>query len=401
MIPLRSAPRWLFIANAFVNMLFVLPVLVLFYEYKGVTIGDFFLIQGISRLFIFVMEVPTGYIGDIFSRKYTVVLGFTTWILGYLLWIFGYGFWLIILGELIFSIAISLISGTIEAYLYDLLKKRHKEGNYHLKLAKMETVENIGLMVAILSGAFLYQLLGPTAPLWFSVICLSIAVGIVIFLPDVPESKRIVTKEKSKWQDILDISRFSVKNKEIKWLMIFPAIYGTFTLVFWWGVQPVMIAQKMPIFAFRLITSIAALMRTLWSAVSGKLLEKLKLSGVIKILSLTIALGTCGACLAVYVPFWCAFFCLFLMIIGSSSSILARVTTSVLVNHRIKSDERATVLSVKSMFDKAFSGLGMICLKPLFDGIGIGPTFMVSALILIPIFVCARHLYKMKLETLK
>ena len=91
MIPLRSAPRWLFIANAFVNMLFVLPVSVLFYEYKGVTIGDFFLIQGISRLFIFVMEVPTGYIGDIFSRKYTVVLGFTTWILGYLLWIFGYG----------------------------------------------------------------------------------------------------------------------------------------------------------------------------------------------------------------------------------------------------------------------------------------------------------------------
>jgi len=92
---------------------------------------------------------------------------------------------------------------------------------------------------------------------------------------------------------------------------------------------------------------------------------------------------------------------LFLMTLGSGSSVLSKVVTSVLINHRIKSDERATILSVKSMFDKAFSGLGMICLKPLFDNIGVGPTFMVSALLLIPVLICAWHLYKMKLNILK
>ena len=50
---------------------------------------------------------------------------------------------------------------------------------------------------------------------------------------------------------------------------------------------------------------------------------------------------------------------------------------------------------------KAFHGVGLICLKPLFDGIGVGPTFMVSSLLLIPILVCAKHLYKMKLSTFK
>ena len=89
------------------------------------------------------------------------------------------------------------------------------------------------------------------------------------------------------------------------------------------------------------------------------------------------------------------------MIIGAASVVLSNIASSVLINHRIKSDERATILSVDSMISKAFSGIGLICLKPLFDGIGVGPTFMVSALLLIPILSCARHLYKMKLKTMK
>ena len=401
MISVKSAPRWLSIVNALTTMAFYSPILVLFFEYKGVGLGSFFLIQGIARLFIFITEIPTGYIGDIFSRKHTIISAFLMWIFGYLLWIFGYGFWFIICGEFFFSIAMALMSGTIEAYLYDLLKKRHKEEKYHLKLAKMETAENFTVLLSTLPGAFLYQFFGPTAPIWATMFCLLIGLIILVFLPDVPESKRLVAKDKSKWQDILDISKYAIKNKEIKWLMIFHAVYGTLTLAFWWGLQPIMIHQEIPVFVFGLVISMAAFMMTLWASISGKILEKFKLSGVIKILSVTIIVATGGACFAVYVPVWCTFICLFLTAIGSGSAAASKIVTSVLINHRIKSDERATVLSVRSMFSKIFTGLGLICLKPLFDNIGVGPTFMVSALLLIPILICARHLYKMNLKTMK
>ena len=399
MIPLKSATRWLSIANGFCQMLFILPVVVLFYEYKGLSIGDFFLIQGLHRLFIFVIEVPTGYIGDIFSRKQTVLMGFFIHALGYLCWIFGYGFWFILAGELLFAMALGLISGTLEAYLYDLLKKRHKEEKYHLKLAKMETIGNASLMFATLTGAFVYQFFGPVAPVWAGVVCVLICVSICALLPDVPESKRIVAAEKSKMQDILDISKFAMKHPEIKWLMIFPGVYGTLTLVFWWGLQPVMIEQNVPIFMFSFVVGLGAFMRTFWSALSGKALDKFKLSGVIKILWGIIIVASVAAVAAVYVPAGSVYICLFLMIMGTGSIVLAKVATSVLVNHRIQSDERATVLSVKNMVDKAATGLGMVCLKPLFDGIGMGPTFMVSSLVLLPIILwSACHLYKMHLK---
>ena len=79
MISLKSAPRWLSVAYALHGALFVLPTVMLFYAFKGISMGDFFLIQGISNLSIFVMEIPTGYIGDLFSRKKSLILGMIFW----------------------------------------------------------------------------------------------------------------------------------------------------------------------------------------------------------------------------------------------------------------------------------------------------------------------------------
>lgn len=401
MIPLKSAPRWLSIAYALHGALFILPTLMLFYAFKGVSMGDFFLIQGIANLSIFVMEIPTGYIGDLFSRKKTLIIGTIFWIIGYLFWIFGSGFVTILIGELIFSLALAFISGTLEAYLYDLLKKNHKEGNFHKKYAKTRMLNDLAQTIATLSGAFIYQFFGPTIPLWAGIVCLIASTAILFLLPDVPESKRIVAKDKSKWQDILDISKYAIKHPEIKWLMLFPALYGTFTFVMLWGLQSVMVLRALPVFVFGFVTTANSFLRTFWSGISGKILEKFHLSGILIFSCVIITIAAIGASLSAYVPIWMVYVCLALMALASSSVTLSRISSSVLINHRIKSDERATVLSVASMVNRAFSGLGLICLKPLFDGIGVGPTFMVSALLLIPILICARHLYKMKLKTMK
>lgn len=401
MIPVKSAPRLLSIANSLVNALFFLPVVMLFYNYKGLSMGDFFLIQGIFSLAVFVLEIPTGYIGDLFSRKHTLIIGNFIWIAGYLIWIFGKGFWAVLSGELIFAVTLSLISGTVEAYLYDLLKKRHKEEKFHQKYAKMEMLGNLMLTISTLTGAFIYQFLGPSIPLWGSIICLIVSTIILILLPDVPESKRIVAKDKSKWQDILDISKYALRHSELKWLMLFPAVYGMLTLVLMWGLQSVMLFRELPIFMFSVVMGANAFLRTFWSGVSGKILEKINLSGIIKLQCLIIVIATIGSCIAAYVPQQIVYLCLLLMMMASSSAVLSKISTSVLINHRIKSDERATVLSVGSMVNRIFWALAMIALKPLFDSIGVEATFMVSALLLIPILICARHLYKLKLRTMK
>lgn len=397
MISSLNAPRYLMIANALKSALFAIPVLVLYYNQKGVSTGDFFLIQGISWLFVFVLELPSGYIGDVFSRKYTLISGFLFWILGYFIWIFGVGFWCLLIGELIFAVAISLVSGTVEAYLYDLLKRNKKEKTFHKKLSKMKTLEGCGLLFSTFTGAFVFQYLGPNAPIWLSIICVFTGIIILMNLPDVPESRRIVQKDKSKLQDITDICKYAIKHPQIKWLIFFPAVYGTLTIILMWGLQPVMILHALPVFVFSIIVGINAFMRTFFAFISGKIVEKFTLNETIKILMFILTLATFGACVSAYVPDIFVYVCLGLMIFGSGSIVLANVVTSTLINHQIQSHERSTILSVKSMMGRALGGCVMILLKPLFDTVGVGETFLISGLLLVPIIYFSFKLYKLRI----
>ena len=53
LIPLRYAPTALTVVGGLKEAIFTVPVLMLFYGFKGVDIGDFFLIQGLSWLCVF------------------------------------------------------------------------------------------------------------------------------------------------------------------------------------------------------------------------------------------------------------------------------------------------------------------------------------------------------------
>ncbi len=398
MISDKNAPRFLYAISFLLNMLFIVPVIMLFYGYKGVSMGDFFLIQGLSHLMIFVLEIPSGYISDVFSRKSTIIFGLLGWMSGYFSWIFGTGFWFILLGEILFAFGISLLSGTTEAYLYDILKRRKKEGLFHKKNAKFYSCAETGALVAALSGAFIYQAFGPDMTAWLSVFALLLALGIAAFLPDVPESRRQVAKEKSAWQDILDISKYAVKHPEIKWLMIFPAFYGSLTYLLMWGMQSVMTVAHIPVFMFSIIYGVNAFARTGWSAFSGVLLEKLGLNKIILLLCTAVFLAIFAAAVSTSVPYVFVYMCLGLMILGAASSKLSNLVTSALVNHRVQSDERATVLSVKSMVNRFMSAVCMMALKPLFDNFQVNQVFLIAMILLLPIYLSAHQLMKIKLK---
>ncbi len=399
MINEKKAANYLIFACALKQMMFTLPVVMLFFQHKGVSIGDFFLIQGLFAFAAFFLEIPTGYIGDLFSRKITLVVGFIIHIIGHLFFIYGFGFNWLLAGELCFAISLALYSGTAEAYLYDLLKKENKQRKFHKKIASLSVYTSFASLLAVLSGGAIYQFISPEATVWFSVLTNVITVVVIAMLPDVPEARRRVAKEKSKLQDIADISKFAIKHPQIKWLILFPSIFGALTLILFWGLQPAMIARQIPVFMFSIIIGANFVVRMFYGIIGPKLLEKKQFSGVIKHLFAIIVISLIGAILSQYLPSGAVYFCLGLMLFGSAAIILVNIVTSTLINHRIASQERATVLSVRSMAGRVFNGIAMVSLKPLLDGIGVGQTLIISAILLIPIFYIGQKLIKMNLST--
>ncbi len=399
MICVSLAPRFLIAARALRMMNFILPIMFLFYQDKGLTVGDVFLIQGLWAVSVFFLEVPSGYIGDICSRKTVIGISFLISVIANLLFGFGYGFWAILSGELLLGFSSALYSGTAEAYYHDLLRKKSKESKLHKKLAKLESFSMGALAVSTVSAGFLYARFGGDFCAFLTAAMSFMAFVIVCFLPNITDSRRVVAEGVSKIKDLLMIAKSTMKHPEIKWLILFPAIYGALTFVLMWGLQPVMIAKNVPTFLFGIMVGFNMFCRTGWAYASGVLLDTIKLKKTVVVLFGVLCVGTLSASIITNFDAMIMVYALLgIMAVANSSQMAVEIITSTFVHHRIKSDERSTILSVKSMVSMMSSGILLILMKPLIDGVGLQMSFWICGALLLPIFVAMRHLLKLKIK---
>lgn len=166
-----------------------------------------------------------------------------------------------------------------------------------------------------------------------------------------------------------------------------------------WGLQPVMISKEIPAYIFGFVSGFNMICRVGWSSLSSRLFKFLGLNGLIKMLLLVLFIGFGASILVENITSQAmTYIFLCLMAISAGSQIILKIVTTTLINHRIQSNERATILSVKSMASKLFSGIGLIILKPLFDEIGIQETFLISSILIFIVSLISYHLIKMQVK---
>ena len=365
----------------------LIPVVTLVYLGKGVSLADFFLIQGIFRIAAFLFEIPSGYLADVFSRKKIMVLAALLQFLGMFLLIWAQGFWAVVVCESLMGMASALLSGTGEAYVYDLLKRDGKENQYVKENGSIKSFAQVGTFISMVIGGVLLAR-GE-----------NVLLGVEAFLPEIKEVRRKVVPEASPLKDCLGIVKMSVKHPEIKWLMLFPAIYSTFTIVLLWLLQPAMELAFVPVALFGVFFAINQGSRVLFSKFAHKILNAL---GAKKLL-----LGCVGALVlgfsAVLLMINSNGFMMPLVyaICGMVAIIPAVQTMCVLVfndyiHHRIQSNERGTVLSVSSMFNMGISGAVLMAAKPLLSNFGVEITSFIFLVLVVFILIPLNKVFKIK-----
>ncbi|MBV1904752.1 MAG: MFS transporter [Pseudomonadales bacterium] len=99
--------------------LVIMPILVPFFETRGLDIQDVFLLQAVFAAVILVMEIPSGYLADVLGRKRTLVVGALFLGVGHSLLLVADSFTSLMLFEIGLGIGVSLVSGSDLALLYD------------------------------------------------------------------------------------------------------------------------------------------------------------------------------------------------------------------------------------------------------------------------------------------
>ncbi len=105
----KNIPRlYLIKISKWFNM--VMPIIVLFYQDNGMGMHDIFILKAIYSVAIVVMEIPSGWMADIWGRKKTLILGAVLGSAGFLAYSFSYGFLAFAVAEIILGIGHSFVS---------------------------------------------------------------------------------------------------------------------------------------------------------------------------------------------------------------------------------------------------------------------------------------------------
>jgi len=136
-----------------------MPIVVLFFQENGLSLQQVMILQGIYSFMVAAMEIPSGYLADVFGRKHTMILGTIFCFLGFLVISLSFNFWYFFIGEIILGIGSSFISGADSALMYDSLAESKKEEEYTKVEGVAYGIGNFSEAIAGICGGLLAEYL--------------------------------------------------------------------------------------------------------------------------------------------------------------------------------------------------------------------------------------------------
>ncbi len=315
-----------------------MPVVVLFYQDNDLSMQDIFWLKSIYSVAIVVMEIPSGYMADVWGRKKTLILGAILGSAGFALYSFSYGFWAFAIAEIVLGIGHSFTSGADAAMLYDSLKADSKEKEYIKQEGWITSSGNFAEALAGIGGGLLATI-SLRMPFYFQFAVASIAIPAAFILkePQVQTDKL----EKS-FKRILETVKQTFQHKLLRSALLVSSFTGTASLTFAWFVQPYFEKAGLPIALFGIMWTLLNLSVGVSSMFSYKVEHKLgqRYSLLLIILGLTV-----GYLLSAWEIslFGIVFLFFFYLIRGIAHPILKDY-----INQYTESDVRATILSIRN-----------------------------------------------------
>lgn len=360
------------------TQIFMLPIMLFFYQENGLTKGDYFLFQGLFSISALFFEVPAGYVADFISRKKVLILSYSLFVCRLLLWLFFGGYWIVLLGELLYAASKAFFSGVADGYIYDLLKSRHQTNKMLNRYGRMNFFMSIGTAIASIFGAILYKDFGVVTLLVIELFFNTLAISLLFFLPNVPPVKRQLMTMKEKYLDLMRIAKSVFKNEKLKYYVYYSGMAIAASMIFVWSFQPLMQIAGIPIALFGVVYFINHLIRAGASLMLEKTMNfcNLKSLGIAVYFFFIFSFLAAIAMLhikSIYINFMLlTFIC---VAIGSQLTFtLASISR---IHTLVSSDIRSTVSSVNTMFSRLTTGFVLILFKFLLDGVDMQEAFIV------------------------
>ena len=347
----------------FARLHFYIHIGALYFLSKGLSLLEINAIDAIVILTIFLAEVPTGIIADRVGRKWSVVIGLLLRALGELLILFGQSFPAFAMMGVLLGIGFAFESGAWESLIYDTLPEEDREQSMKRAMGNIGSVANLGFFLSPLLGSLI------VADLLQSQFAIAIVLtagslllaGLIALTLWEPERWQRETKPDSLtilstgWRELTG----SYLLQRLVLVVIFTASLGGLLITL---SQPHFVAQQAPVWMMGLALSLGSLI-AIFSQKYAYAIE-IVLGKRWGLVISAIVPGLCYLLLAIVAGALPVFLLVILIHgIGPIKSPLL----SAYQNALIRSDSRATVLSLINMLSSLWIALGALFFGALAD----------------------------------
>ncbi|KLE14748.1 MFS transporter [Clostridium sp. C8] len=330
---------------------------VLYLGFKGMTLAQIGLLEGIFHITGFISEIPTGALADLFGRKKIIIIGRITSLISAIIMLFSNSFMGFAIGFILSAWGYNLNSGSEEALIYDTLKKLDREEEFLKVNGKINLIIEVSQGLAVFIGGILSQI-------DFSISYITaVVIGSISLVLSTRFIEVDVIRKENQSISIINHLKQSidiVKNNKrlLNILIFFPLIYTFSAIVYFYG-QQLFNDMEYSRISISIIFLFNGIFSSLGAILSSKIYKKYKSLGwiiiSISISVFTIFMGIGKGNLSI----------VFFLGIGFLTSILQPISSN-LINSMVESNQRATIISVESMF----YSIMMIILFPICGFIG-------------------------------
>ena len=347
----------------------VMPVVVLFYQDNGMSMHEIFVLKSIYSVAIVAMELPSGWMADVWGRKKTLVLGSILGSAGILMYSFSYGFWAFAVAEIILGVGHSFISGADSALLYDSLKSDGKTEKYVKHEGRITSAGNFAEAIAGVAAGFLAAISLRT-PFYFQFFVASIAIpaSITLIEPKLNAAHQFQSIKKM-MQNIRDVF---LTDTNLRISILLSAVTGTATLTFAWLVQPYFKSIGLPVELFGVLWTALNLTVGVSSAFAFRIEGVFSRRQEILFIVFSLTAGYLLSGIAV-VREGLVFLFLFYAVRGLATPVFKNY-----INRYTQSDVRATMLSVRNFVIRiSFAVIGPL-LGWMTDNVSLNTAFLLA-----------------------
>ena len=317
---------------------------------------EIMVLQSFFTLMILVLEIPCGAIADYVSRKFSLVLGALSNALAAIVYGSYSNIFIFMIGETLFALGHSLISGTVQAFLYDNLNKLGKKEQLSKFAARNRSFTLLGITLSAPLGSLIGSNLTLNMVMTLMFIPFSVAMLISISLKEPSTEQRDLESE-----NYLHVINTGLKelrsNRTLRTLAFDLVIVESLIFFLLWTYQVYLEKLTFPLEFYGFISSSMTISQIVFANLIHILNKRLKKAS--RFLQIYTIIPGVGFILMAFIYYTPVSIALILIVIGFG------FTRNILfvngINKQIESKNRATVISTINMI----SGLMRSVLYPL------------------------------------